>query len=146
MRSGLIKTPQLARKIIEATHRGIESSGASIPVSVKTRIGFNKEEIDFTYYGETIRTSPVGAKILIDLYQKGLLAMKLKTHVQEPSIEIVNYAASSESYKKDCAEKARQKYLVDHPNEITEEDFDYDILDKVIYKKCGAGNHSLLLI
>lgn len=44
--AGLIKTPLLARKIIEAAHAGIESAGLHIPVSVKTRIGFNKEEID----------------------------------------------------------------------------------------------------
>lgn len=44
--AGLIKTPQLARKIIQAAHAGIESAGLHIPVSVKTRIGFNKEEID----------------------------------------------------------------------------------------------------
>ena len=44
--AGLIKTPQLARKIIQSAHKGIESAGAHIPVSVKTRVGFNKEEID----------------------------------------------------------------------------------------------------
>jgi len=44
--AGLIKTPALARKIIQAAHAGIESAGLHIPVSVKTRIGFNKEEID----------------------------------------------------------------------------------------------------
>lgn len=44
--AGLIKTPELARKIIQAAHTGIKSAGSHIPVSVKTRIGFNKEEID----------------------------------------------------------------------------------------------------
>ncbi len=44
--AGLIRTPQLARKIIQAALKGIESSGRNIPLSVKTRIGFNKEEID----------------------------------------------------------------------------------------------------
>jgi len=44
--AGLIKNPQLARKIIQAAHDGIKSAGYDIPVSVKTRIGFNKEEID----------------------------------------------------------------------------------------------------
>jgi nifR3 family TIM-barrel protein len=44
--SGLIKTPQLARKIIQAAHAGIKSAGNNIPVSVKTRVGFNKEDID----------------------------------------------------------------------------------------------------
>ena len=44
--SGLIRTPALARKIIQAAHLGIKSAGVNIPVSVKTRVGFNKEEID----------------------------------------------------------------------------------------------------
>ncbi len=44
--AGLIKKPELARKIIQAAQAGIKSAGAHIPVSVKTRIGFNKEEID----------------------------------------------------------------------------------------------------
>jgi len=52
--SGLIKNPQLARKIIQAAHAGIESAGLHIPVSVKTRIGFNKEEID-VWIGELLK-------------------------------------------------------------------------------------------
>ncbi len=40
--SALIKNPQLAREIIQAAIRG----GNGLPVSVKTRVGFNKEEID----------------------------------------------------------------------------------------------------
>lgn len=42
----LIKTPELAKKIINAAKRGIKSAGVDIPLSVKTRIGFNKEDID----------------------------------------------------------------------------------------------------
>lgn len=52
--SGLIKTPQLARKIIQAAHRGIESSGSNIPLSIKTRVGFNREEID-SWIGELLK-------------------------------------------------------------------------------------------
>jgi nifR3 family TIM-barrel protein len=44
--SALIKTPELARKIIVAAHAGIEAAGLHTPVSVKTRIGFSKEEIN----------------------------------------------------------------------------------------------------
>lgn len=44
--SALIKTPQLARKIIQAAQEGIRATGQNIPLSVKTRIGFNKEDID----------------------------------------------------------------------------------------------------
>jgi len=52
--AGLIKTPQLARKIIQAAHAGIKSAGKHMPVSVKTRIGFNKEEID-SWIGELLK-------------------------------------------------------------------------------------------
>ena len=44
--SALIKTPELALKIIQAVHAGIKTAGKNIPVSVKTRTGFNKEEIN----------------------------------------------------------------------------------------------------
>lgn len=44
--ASLIKTPELARKIIQAAHAGIEAAGRNIPVSVKTRVGVNKEDID----------------------------------------------------------------------------------------------------
>ena len=44
--AGLIKNPKLAREIIKAAHDGIKTAGLNIPVSVKTRIGFSKEEID----------------------------------------------------------------------------------------------------
>ncbi len=40
--SALIKTPTLAKEIIKAAIRGANG----LPVSVKTRVGFNKEEID----------------------------------------------------------------------------------------------------
>lgn len=44
--AALIKTPDLARKIIRAANEGIKAAGSSIPLSVKTRIGFSKEEIN----------------------------------------------------------------------------------------------------
>jgi nifR3 family TIM-barrel protein len=52
--AALIKTPELARKIIQAAQMGIESAGQHIPVSVKTRIGFNKEDID-NWIGELLK-------------------------------------------------------------------------------------------
>ena len=40
--AGLIKNPELAKEIIQATKEGAASAGRRIPVSVKTRIGYNK--------------------------------------------------------------------------------------------------------
>src|SRR3989339_1231651 len=44
--SALIKNSKLAREIIRSAHAGIKSAGLNTPVSVKTRVGFNKEDID----------------------------------------------------------------------------------------------------
>jgi nifR3 family TIM-barrel protein len=52
--AALIRTPELARKIIQAAHEGIAAAGLHIPVSVKTRIGFNKENID-EWIGELLK-------------------------------------------------------------------------------------------
>jgi len=43
--SGLIKNSKLAREIIQAAKEGAVFAGRRIPVSIKTRIGFNKNEI-----------------------------------------------------------------------------------------------------
>jgi tRNA-dihydrouridine synthase len=42
----LIKNPELAKEIILAAKRGAKSDEGGIPVSVKTRIGYNKDELD----------------------------------------------------------------------------------------------------
>ena len=47
----MIKTPEKAKEIIEAARRGVADAAAKkgtepIPVTVKTRIGYNKESID----------------------------------------------------------------------------------------------------
>lgn len=46
--SAMIKTPDVASAVIEAVLRGAqdERSGKKIPVSVKTRLGYNKDELD----------------------------------------------------------------------------------------------------
>lgn len=43
--AGMIKTPEVASSVIAAAKKGIESSGKDIPVSVKTRVGYNSVEI-----------------------------------------------------------------------------------------------------
>ncbi len=42
----MIKTPDVAKEIIQAVKDGIKDAGSIIPVSVKTRIGYNKIEVD----------------------------------------------------------------------------------------------------
>ncbi|PCI29751.1 tRNA-dihydrouridine synthase [Candidatus Wolfebacteria bacterium] len=44
--AALIKNLELAREIVRAVKRGAESARQRIPVSVKTRIGYNKNELD----------------------------------------------------------------------------------------------------
>ncbi len=44
--AALIKTPALAKEVIRAAKEGIKLAGREIPVSVKTRVGYKKREID----------------------------------------------------------------------------------------------------
>lgn len=44
--AAMIKTPQIAGEIIAAAKRGIAAAGKTIPVSVKTRVGYNAVQID----------------------------------------------------------------------------------------------------
>jgi tRNA-dihydrouridine synthase len=43
--AALIKNPELAKEIILAAKKGVAEAGSNIPVSVKTRIGYNKDEL-----------------------------------------------------------------------------------------------------
>lgn len=44
--SAMIKTPERALEIIAAARAGVRDAGKEIPVSVKTRVGYSKDEID----------------------------------------------------------------------------------------------------
>lgn len=55
--AGLIKNPKLAQEIILAAMRGATSESKTIPVSVKTRIGYNKNELE-TWLPAILETKP----------------------------------------------------------------------------------------
>ncbi len=55
--AGLIKNPKLAQEIIRAAQRGASKNGKNIPVSVKTRIGYNKNELE-TWLPAILETNP----------------------------------------------------------------------------------------
>ncbi len=44
--AAMMKTPEIAAEIIQAVKDGIADAGKDIPVSVKTRVGYNKIQID----------------------------------------------------------------------------------------------------
>ena len=44
--AAMIKTPEVAREIIRAVKRGAQNGDKQIPVSVKTRLGYGKDELD----------------------------------------------------------------------------------------------------
>lgn len=55
--AAMMKDPRRAREIIRAVKRGGTSAGKTIPVSVKTRIGYSKNEID-TWLPELLAEHP----------------------------------------------------------------------------------------
>lgn len=55
--AAMIKNPASARAIIRAAQEGIAKSGKHIPVSVKTRLGYNKDELE-TWLPEILAERP----------------------------------------------------------------------------------------
>ena len=55
--AALIKNPALAKEIILAAKRGAKSESGGIPVSVKTRLGYNKDELE-TWLPHLLSVSP----------------------------------------------------------------------------------------
>ena len=110
--SALIKTPQLARKIIQAAHAGIKSAGKNIPVSVKTRIGFNKEEIN-TWIPELLKEDI--SALTVHLRTKKELSLvpadwnhikKIKKFIKESGKEILLIDNGDVKDMEDAKEKA----------------------------------------
>ncbi len=55
--AALIQNPALARELIRAAKRGAESAGRRMPVSVKTRLGYNVDELE-TWLPELLAEEP----------------------------------------------------------------------------------------
>jgi len=55
--SAHIKNPKLAQEVILAAMRGAKKDGKNLPVSVKTRIGYNKNELE-TWLPAILETNP----------------------------------------------------------------------------------------
>ena len=70
--SAMIKTPDIAIEIIKAAKQGITDAGKEIPLSVKTRVGYNRDEIDTwvkTILEQDIATLTIHARTRKDLSQ-----------------------------------------------------------------------------
>ena len=116
--SALIKTPELARKIIQAVHAGIKSAGKDIPVSIKTRVGFNKEEID-TWIPELLKEDISALTIhlrtkkeLSDVPANWDYIKKIKKLIEKNGKEILLIGNGDIKNLKDAEEKAL-KYSCD---------------------------------
>jgi len=112
--SALIKTPELARKIIQSAHKGIEAAGLHIPVSVKTRIGFNKEEID-TWIPELLKENISALTIHLRTTKELSLVpanwdyiKKIKELIKKSRKEILLIGNGDVKDLKDAEEKALQ--------------------------------------
>lgn len=61
--SAMIKTPEVATRIIAAAKRGAKSESADgIPVSVKTRLGYNEDEVE-TWIPVLLRAEPAALTV-----------------------------------------------------------------------------------
>lgn len=134
------------------------------------RIGerkYNDREIDEicheeeNYFGNiTICTSPVGAKLVLEMYHNGYLPMKSKAGVAVPDQKLIDYIAREESYKQDekvhkvevrkaiqQQKKAQERInmLIEHPETLKESDFTYALLNDIFFHHLGKGSGAMTI-
>jgi len=84
--SAMINDPEGAQELIQAAIRGAEFNGKKIPVSVKTRIGYNKNEID-TWLPALLAANPV-AVILHARTRKEMSKVPAKWEIIKHAVEM----------------------------------------------------------
>jgi nifR3 family TIM-barrel protein len=60
--AALMKNPKLARELIRAAREGTRAAGRELPISVKTRLGYNKDELE-TWLPELLAEAPAAVTI-----------------------------------------------------------------------------------
>lgn len=98
------------------------------------------------------RTTPKGAEILLALYEAGALPVrKTKPDGCSSLSELRRYAACEEDLQarseaieaEERAAAERRLAIVENPDLLAHEDFSYEILNDIFFRKCGPGSHKL---
>jgi nifR3 family TIM-barrel protein len=95
--SAHIKNPKLAQEIILAAMEGAKKDGRNLPVSVKTRIGYNKNELK-TWLPAILETNPAVVTIHARTTKELSLVPARWEHVKE-AVEIRNNFTDSNGKK-----------------------------------------------
>ncbi len=103
----------------------------------------------FTYYGETIRISPAGAKTLLKLYCDGDLILKKGVEISEETT-LKDYIAREREFK-EKAGKLRQdgekrKFLLSNPDKVKEGDFSYELLNELFFRHLGPARDAQTMV
>ncbi|MEQ1499887.1 MAG: tRNA-dihydrouridine synthase [Parcubacteria group bacterium] len=118
--AGHMKNPKLAQEVILAAKRGVENANSKIPVSVKTRIGYNKNELE-TWLPVILETNPAVVTVHARTRKEMSLVPARWEHVKR-AVEIRNDFVDSSGKKsetlifgngdvvdlKDAEEKAKE--------------------------------------
>lgn len=92
-----IKNPKMAQEIILAAKRGAAKNGKNLPVSVKTRIGYNKNELE-TWLPAILETNPAVVTIHARTRKEMSLVPARWEHVKR-AVEIRNSFVDSHGNK-----------------------------------------------
>lgn len=95
--AGHIKNPALAKQVILAAMEGAKKNGKNLPVSVKTRIGYNKNELE-TWLPAILETNPAVVTIHARTRKEMSLVPARWEHVKR-AVEIRNSFVDSKGKK-----------------------------------------------
>ena len=95
--AALIKNPKLAQEVILAAMEGAKKDGKNLPVSVKTRIGYNKNELE-TWLTAILETNPAVVTIHARTRKEMSLVPAMWEHVKR-AVEIRDSFVDSKGNK-----------------------------------------------
>ena len=95
--AGMIKNPKLAQEVILAAMKGAQKDGKNLPVSVKTRIGYNKNELE-AWLPAILETNPAVVTIHARTRKEMSLVPARWEHVKR-AVEIRNSFVDSNGNK-----------------------------------------------
>jgi tRNA-dihydrouridine synthase len=92
----MIKVPELAKEIVGKIQETLSQSGSTIPLTIKTRIGYNTIEWE-SWLGEILKTKPT----VISIHLRTKKEMSLVPAHWELAPEIVSFIRNNFGYPED---------------------------------------------
>lgn len=129
--SAMIRNPEAAARVIRAAKRGAQSDAGGIPVSVKTRLGYNRDELD-TWLPHLLAEAPAAVTIHART-RKEMSLVPARWERVARAVEIRNEILGTHAHKTRLIGNGDAKSLTDAQDKIAQSGADGVMLGRAIF-------------